>query len=135
MTERKINYALKKIEECRKARHNYEAFILLYQLNAGLIRYLIVSIAADESTKGKKLRSLVKSLQSKIESDPELSSLIQKRSIKSLKPWLEKCESVFKQLRSGEETKLASLIQESEKIFGILKISVNKLNSKISPAN
>lgn len=130
MTERTINSALKKIKEARDVRHNIEAFFLYYQLNARLMRYILSALQHEKVAGDKKLRVVIKLLQSSIEKDPANSSVIQKRSVKAMKLWVTKCEAHIKALKNGISPPLTGALQESEKIYGILKITVNKLKVK-----
>jgi hypothetical protein len=128
MTEKRIIYALNRINKCKRDGYAIEALIRSYHLNVQLIRFILTQVAPDENYTGKKLKTLVKSLLEKSENIPQLRSLIQKRSIKSLKPWHEKMDAFFKSLKLSGSYKVNTLQLETDKIFGILKISANKLN-------
>jgi len=128
MTEKRITFALNRINKCKREGYTLEALIRSYHLNVELIKQLLSTAEPKRNVSGKKIKSLVKALLEISEQKPELKSLINKRSIKSLKPWVEKMESFFKSLKLSGSYRVNTLQLETDKIFGILKISVNKIN-------
>ena len=104
-----------------------EALLRTYQLNVELIRYLHRSSGPSEELKDKKIKTLLKGFLHSLDSHPELRSIINKRSLKALKPWLVKMDDYFHQLKLGIFIHPKPLQSESEKILGILRISASKL--------
>jgi len=131
MTQRKISYALNKIKAAKKEGFHFEALIRAYQLNVELIRYMLMAVNPEHSPKDKKIKVLVKLFQDEMVIHPELKSIIHKRSLKSLKPWLSKMDHFFKTAKVSQPLDTKLLQQETEKIFGILNISANKLFAKV----
>lgn len=127
MTDRKVTYSLNKIKTCKEHGDHFEALIRTYHLNLDLIRYLLKHMSPRFSFEDKKMKELVNELLKQIDQKPTLKTLIHKRSIKTLKPWLEKMDQFFKGLKLSMPANLNSLQDESEKIFGVLKISANKI--------
>jgi len=127
MTDRKITYALNKIKTSKKTGHTLEAFVRSYLLNVELIRYILSVTSPTLDLKDKKTKTLVNLLLKELTLHPELKSIIHKKSLKSLKPWLAKTDAFFKNLKMGILVNPAALQIESDKIFGLLKISANKL--------
>ena len=127
MTERKITLALNKIRSCKQQKYFIEALIRSYKLNVELIRYILAKASPQHSVDDKKIKVLVRIFLNEISLHPELKSIINKKSLKSLKPWLAKMDDFFKSLKMAEPAATETLLNETEKIFGILKISANKL--------
>lgn len=127
MTDRKITFALNKIKACKENGDQLEALLRSYHLNLDLIRYIHRHITPKYSLKGEKTKVLVTTLLKEVDHNPGLKTIIQKRSIKTLKPWLEKMDQFFKSLKTTFPANLSALQLESEGIFGVLKISANKL--------
>jgi hypothetical protein len=127
MTERKITSALKNITSCKENGHRMEGLLRSYHLNLDLVRFILTSSAPHISLKDKKIKAVINELLAEMRTNQKLHAIINKKSIKSLKPWLTKMDIFFKKLKSGQPENLFVLQQETEKIFGILKISANKL--------
>jgi hypothetical protein len=127
MTERKITYALNRIRDSREKGYLIEALIRSYLLNIDLIRFLLHVAEPGLELKGRKAKKLVKVFLEELDTQPALKKIIHKRSLKTLKPWLLKMDAYFKNLKVGSPGPTKTLQAESEKIFGILKISANKL--------
>jgi hypothetical protein len=127
MTERKITYQLNKIKKCKEEKYYFEALLRSYHLNVELIRYILTVASPQHSVKDQKTKTLVKIFLHEMSMHPELKSIINKKSLKSLKPWLKKMDEVFRNLKMAHPVNFAELQSECEKIFGILKISANKL--------
>lgn len=127
MTDRKITYALGRIKACKQNGYILEGLLKSYHLNVELINYILSSALPGHSLKDKKIKAIVHEFLEEIDHNPELKSIINKKSIKSLKPWLAKMDVFFKTLKIQQPGNIPELQQETEKIFGILKISANKL--------
>src|SRR5690349_2638495 len=121
MTEKKISYALSKIKSCKENGFGMEALLRTYQLNIEIMRFLHRATAPSSELKDKKVKTLLKGFMNELDSQPEFKSIIHKRSLKSLKPWLVKMDEYFHQLKTGANPSPKSLQSESEKIFGLLK--------------
>lgn len=127
MTQRKITYALNKIKAAKKDGYHCEALIRSYQLNVDLMRFMLSTANPEHSGKDKKIKVLVKLFQEEIGLHPELKAIIHNKSLKSLKPWLLKMDQFFKATKLSHPFETNLLQHETEKIFGILNISANKL--------
>ncbi len=127
MTERKITYALNKIKACKEQGFETEAVIRSYHLNVNLIRYILSVASPEQIITDKKPRVLVRMFLAQMTLRPELKSIINKKSLKSLKPWLKKMDEFFKSLKLAMPVNHSAVQLETDKIFGILKISANKI--------
>jgi hypothetical protein len=127
MTERKITYALKKIASCKEQGYYLEALLKSYHLNVSLIKYMLASSDSGFSPKGKKIKTIVSQFVKEVTVNPALKSIITKRTLKIVRPWLVKMDDFFKKLKIAQPSHLSELLEETEKIFGVLNISANKL--------
>jgi hypothetical protein len=127
MTEKKITYALARIKSCKSNKCYVEALIHSYHLNVDLLKFIFLSSAPGYSIENKKVKIILAEFIEELENTAALKTIINKRSAKSLKPWLSKMDLFFKSLKSQPPKNVLALQDESEKIFGILKISANKL--------
>jgi len=127
MTEKKIIYALGRIKASKQAGCPLEGLLKSYHLNVDLIKFILASSSPGHSFENKKIKVIVHEFLKEIDTNPNLKTIINKRSIKSLKPWLAKMDSFLKSLKMAYPTNFSALQDETEKIFGILKISANKL--------
>lgn len=127
MTERKITYAWNRINTCKQNGFLTEALLKNYHLNLDIIRYILVTYATDYSVKDKKIKVIVDDFTEEIGVNPKLKSIINKKNLKVVKPWLAKMDAYFKALKNTSPYNTKSLQQETEKIFALLNISVNKL--------
>ena len=127
MTEKKITYALARIKSCKENGYPLEGLLKSYHLNVDLIKFILSSASPGHSYENKKIKAIVSEFLEEIDTNPALKTIINKRSIKTLKPWLSKMDTFFKSLKLDYPKNIAGLQDETEKIFGILKISANKL--------
>lgn len=127
MTDRKITYALNRIRACKENKYPLEALIRTYHLNADLVKFLLTTSSENYSSRNKKIKVLLHDFLEAIDSNPDLKMIIHKRSVKTLRPWSDKMDRFFKDLKLRYPSDLSALQEESEKIFGLLKISANKL--------
>lgn len=127
MTERKIAYALSRIQSSKENGCTLEALIKSYYLNLDVILFILSSSVKGYSAKDKKLKAIVKDLSEEISANPGLKSILNKKNIKPLKPWMEKMDAFFRALRVHAPSNIKALQSETEKIFAILNISANKL--------
>lgn len=127
MTSKKISAALLKIKTCRKNGFHTEALLRTYHLNLELIRYLLAKTTQGENLADKKGKELVRELLESIDKHPSLKTLITKKSVKTLRPWLDKMDDFFKSLKSRPPHSLSNLQAETEKILALLNISLKKL--------
>jgi hypothetical protein len=134
MTERKISSALTKIQACREQGYSLEALMRIYLLNVELVRFLLLTVAPHADMKDKKIKAIVKLLLAELAMHPEMKSIIQKKSLKAIQPWLAKMDLYFRHLKMGQHTSPNPLILESEKVLGLLKISFNKVLGRRSTA-
>ena len=127
MTEKKITYALARIRSCKENGYHLEGLLKSYHLNIDLVKFILESSSPGHSFENKKIKAIVQEFLKESDANPTLKMIINKRSIKALKPWLLKMDLFFKNLKLQYPTNLSALQDETEKIFGILKISANKL--------
>ena len=130
MTEKKITYTLARIKSSKENGFPMEAFLKSYHLNVDLVKFILKSAVPDYSFDNKKIKIILHDLLKELETNVTFKTIINKRSIKSLKPWLAKTDKFFKSLKLEYPKTIAPLQDETEKIFGILKISANKLFAK-----
>ena len=94
------------------------------------MRYILVSYKPEIDHRNKKVKALLKLFVAEIAVNPELKSIIPKKSIKSLQPWLLKMDHFFKAVKYGHDYEMSPLFLESSKVFGILNISATKMFEK-----
>lgn len=80
-----------------------------------------------KNTRDTKPTELLEQLILEAGIKPELKPIISKKNLKTLRPWLAKMDLFFKQLKRKQPSDTKALLQESEHIFTILKISATKL--------
>lgn len=130
MTTRKISNSLKKIEVCKENGYVLEALLKNYHLNINLIKLIMMNAKPNYSFKDKKFKEVVREFQNEISINNDLKAIINKKTFKLVKTWLTKMDAFFKTLRFEEPANAKLLLDEAEKIFGILNISANKLFSR-----
>lgn len=126
MTEKKITYAWNRISACKENGFLLEALLKNYHLNLDIIRY-ILSTYSDYSVKDKKIKVVVHDFLEETTVNPKLKAILNKKNLKTLKPWLDKMDIFFKALKYRNPSTTKNLQLETEKIFAMLHISVNKL--------
>ena len=127
MTQRKISNTLLKIKACQKAGCNVEALLTNYHLNLDIIRFILINTNKTYAFENKKLKVIIRDFYNEISVNENLKALINKRSFKLVKTWLEKMDLFFKNLKLSTPPNTKALFAESEKIFLVLNISANKL--------
>ncbi|PBQ31778.1 hypothetical protein CNR22_08345 [Sphingobacteriaceae bacterium] len=127
MTEKKITYALSRIKTAKQNGYPLEALLKSYHLNIDLVKFILSSTSKEHTFENKKIKVIIQEFIREIEQNTALKSIIHKRSIKALKPWLSKMDTFFKSLKLELPKNVSQLQDETEKIFGLLKISANKL--------
>lgn len=127
MTEKKIRLVLKNIADCKNEGHYMEALLLNYHLNIDILKFLAARLCKSKPEEDIKAKKLLELVVKELESDSRLKSTINKRNIKTLKPWLSKMDEYLKSLRIKKPSNTSGLLNEGEKIFGILNISVTKI--------
>lgn len=127
MTEKKITYAWNRISACKENGFLMEALLKNYHLNLDIIRYVLSTYVSGYSFRDKKIREIVNDVIEETSVNPKLKSILNKKNLKVLKPWLFKMDTFFKALKHGRPVNTKALQQETEKIFALLNISVNKL--------
>jgi len=127
MTEKKITYALARIKSCKENGYPLEGLLKSYHLNVDLLKFILARTLPDYPFENKKVKVLVNDLLRATDTNPALKTIINKRSVKSLKPWLTKMDAFIRNLKVTYPSNMTSLQDETGKIFGILKISANKL--------
>lgn len=104
-----------------------EALLKNYHLNLDIIRYVLSTYVSGYSFRDKKIKEIVNDVIEETSVNPKLKSILNKKNLKVLKPWLFKMDTFFKALKHGRPVNTKALQQETEKIFALLNISVNKL--------
>lgn len=127
MTERKIQYSLKKVRDCSEKGCYNEALLKMYHLNAGLLRYISDRVNISRSPEKLKASELIEELIVTVDSRPNLKSVIAKKNLKSLRPWATRMDNYFKTLKRREPGNTKLLLKESEDVLALLKISTSKL--------
>ncbi len=127
MTERKINLDLKKIDSAKKQGYWLEALLKNYHLNILLIRFLLKSGTKSPNQEAVKIKHLMTLFIEEVSVNPDLKTIINKKNLKFVKPWLTKMEDFFKSMKQGEIKQAKTLQMESEKVFAVLHISAAKL--------
>lgn len=127
MTERKITYALNRIKTCKEQGFLLEALLKNYHLNLAIIKYILSVNSEVYSPKGEKIKTVFHKFIDEISVNPKLRSILNKKNLKMLKPWLDKMEQFFKLLKNQQPANVKALLSETEQIFGILNISAFKL--------
>src|SRR6185436_10121375 len=102
MTIRKIQYAWNKIDACKSHGYYMEALLRNYHLNLDIIRHILSTQAEDYLVKGKKIKTIVGDFLLEIERNTQLKSILNKRNLKTVKPWLDKMDAFFKTLKQGQ---------------------------------
>lgn len=126
MTERKIIYALNRFQQCRDNGFYLESLLNLYHLNINILRFIALRVNI-KNPGDTKPTELLEELILEADIKPGLKSIIAKKNLKTLRPWLAKMDLFFKQLKRKQPSDTKVLLQESEHIFTILKISATKL--------
>lgn len=126
MTKRKIILTLKKIEKSNKEGYPLDALIRIYHLNIEALRFISLKLTQKIPAKNLKTKQILNELISEARKQPH-SKIISKKSLKSLKPWLNKMDIYFKTLKLKQPHNTKSLFNETEKIFFILNISLTKI--------
>jgi len=130
MTHKKISNTLLKIQACHKAGYSLEALLMSYHLNLEMLRFMLGHSNKSYSFENKKLKELLHDFNEELSTNAALKSLINKKSFKLVKTWLHKMDLFFKKLKLGSPSNTKALYFETEKIFMLLNISVNKLLAK-----
>jgi hypothetical protein len=125
MTKRKIILSQKKIEKSKNQGYHTEALIKYYHLNVEVLKFISSKLNPGFSSKNLKAKTVLIALISEIKKQPG-SKLIAKKSLKALKPWLNKMDIYFKTLKVKNPLNTMNMIVESEKIFSLLYISFTK---------
>lgn len=128
MTQRKVLFALKKINSSKQQGNFTEALIKNYHLNLHLVKYIFSNCCASKTTFNKKLSILLNELLYEIENHPNIKCVISKKSIKQILPWALKMELFFKLLKIKEPANTKLLLTESESVLAILSISSAKIS-------
>lgn len=127
MTNRKILMTLKKIEVSYADGYVIEALIANYHLNLNLLRFICSVSDAIKFKEEKKVKNLIIQLSAEIDNNQKLKTIISKKNLKFFKVWLSKTELYFKTLKYKLPSNTKTLFLETQKITGILNISVNKI--------
>jgi hypothetical protein len=127
MTPKKITAALKAIHASKEDGYLLEAVLKSYHLNISLVRFIFLYAKPEYSLEGKKLKTFTRDFSNEMSSNPALRSVINKKTFKAVKNWLDKMDIYFKQLRFEQPSNTKLILSDSEKVFATLSISANKL--------
>lgn len=127
MTEKKVTYALNRIKASKDQGFVLEALLRTYHLNVELIKYILAACTDDYLVKDKKVKAVFHRFQEEVSVNPKLKSILNKRNLKTLKPWFDKIDVFFKSLKMRQPSNAKALQAESEKIMALLNISAAKL--------
>lgn len=125
MTERKLVFALKRIEGAFNKGFYLEALLSNYHLNIDLLK--LIYSKSGKTAEDKKIKMLISELNEEISKDSKLKTLITKKNLKIVKVWASKMETYFKVLKHKSPENSKSMYVESQKIFAILNLSAHKI--------
>lgn len=126
MTKRNLETALKRINDCKQNGYLLEALLRNYELNLALVKLMIQRARPDYDFEGKKIKTIIRDFNDELGANPELKAIINKKAFGLVKTWLSKMDSYFKALKLGKLSGATVLLSETEKISGVLTISVRK---------
>ncbi len=127
MTERKLVFALKRIEGAFNKGFYLEALLSNYHLNIDLLKLIYSRSGLTRSAEEKKIKVLISELSAEISKDNKLKTLITKKNLKIVKVWASKMDAYFKVLKHKCPENSKSMYVESQKIFAILNLSAHKI--------
>jgi hypothetical protein len=131
MNKQQIIRTLNKIEKCKKEGHLLEALINNYHLNISVLRFLLIRLAPNVPIKELKVKGVLLQLIEEVNVTPSSKTIISKKNLKALKPWLIKFDSYLKVLKQKAPTNTKSLLTEGEQVFMLLNISLSKMHIRI----
>lgn len=99
----------------------------LYLLNVSMIKFILSVLTPELDLKDEKIKTTLKIFIRELSLHPEMKSVIQKKSLKSLQSWLEKTDVYFKSIKMGVSHPTTALYLETEQVCALLKISVSKV--------
>ncbi|MES2680042.1 MAG: hypothetical protein V4635_09165 [Bacteroidota bacterium] len=121
---------MNRIKTCKENGFVMEALLKNYHLNLDIIKHILGTYSLDYSVEGKKIKTIINDFLEEISVNPQLKSILNKKNLKVVKPWLEKMDLFFKTLKLKPPANTNALLAETEKIFSILNISISKLFSQ-----
>ena len=127
MTQRKILFALKKIDDATAKNFWLEALLNNYHLNVDLLKLIYSTSALTNTVEEKKLKLIITELCDEIDKNPALKTIIAKKNLKIVKVWTSKMDEFFKTLKHKQPSNTKLLFGETQKIFAILNISAHKI--------
>jgi len=129
MTQRKITFALKKINTSKQQCNYTEALVRNYHLNLDLLKYIFSHCSTTKSEQNKKASVLVEELLNELDKNPQCKGIISKKSLKEILPWAIKMDAYYKFIKHKQPSNTKLLLNDGEHILGILNISANKILS------
>ncbi len=130
MTSSKINTSHNKVSSFKKKGCFNEALIVSYHHNLELMLFILSRAVPDYNAANKKVKTIAKEFFEEISVNPKLKAVINKKNFKGVKVWLKNMDLYFKSLKSKLPSNTKQILAESENIFAILNISVNKMIAK-----
>ena len=132
MTNQQINKILQKHKVYKTNGCLNEALFNVYHLNVNLIIFIIKRSIPAYSVESKKLKNITKDFLEEVSTNPHLKSIITKKTVKSIKVWLNNMDTFFKLLRLKQPPQTNSLLTETEHVLTLLNFSHKKLLAKKS---
>jgi hypothetical protein len=129
MTKRQIVLGLKRIEKSKSNQDYIEALIKIYHLNISVVLFLSENLQLPKK-KADRPKDVLKNLMSFVKANGNAKQIVTKKNLKIAKLWLDKMDVFFKDIKLGQPANTRQLINESEKIFSLLNISLTKLHIK-----
>lgn len=126
LSKKQTDAALAKIQECKKWGCSTEALLRYYQLNVSILRLLQLKLS-NTGNQSAKPKEVLLDLLEVVKTSANAKAIITRKNLKPVKPWAENMGAYFRLLKTGKIPPPAKLLGESEKIFGILNISLTKV--------
>lgn len=127
MTERRINLALKQIQKDKTNGYLLETYIRYYHLNIEILKFILKYGVTGYDFSKKKVKIIIADLIKEFDSNQKIRGTINKKSLKTLKLWVQKTDLFFKELKIKRPRNVAALLHETEHVFKLLSLSAHKL--------
>ncbi|MCE3260017.1 MAG: hypothetical protein K0S12_1658 [Bacteroidetes bacterium] len=120
---------MRKIDHCKKKGFYLEALVNNYHLNVDILRLISDKYTKENEAEKIKAKRMLANLLNAVNDQPALKSTINRRNLKTVKPWFSKMDGFFKTIKVQPPSNTKTLLTEGEKIFAILQISATKIFS------
>lgn len=121
--------AIARIEKSKADGYFVEALFKSYHLNLEVLRFLSSKISPATPVKDLKPKELLGHLIQQLENNSSAKSVISKKNLKAVKPWLVKMDAFFRSMKLKQPANTKAILAEGEKIFALLNISAAKLHA------